>query len=221
MATIQQPNNIMFEQVSITLNSETIVQKAEVTDEVAADLTILDDECYDCLNCDYESFDQWSERLSVPGTPMLSHSPAATPAEQPSTPLFAPTNPSLKSEHLSLGERLISACSYGLQALGTTALHAILPSDEDDHHLVLSPRLSPTDKTKSDAHNSSPSPSPVILLEPARPGAHVRFLVRPPRPNKTLPLSSIAAFGSSMFSVEEEESSDEEFEMFEEGAETI
>ncbi|BEJ15542.1 hypothetical protein CspHIS471_0501470 [Cutaneotrichosporon sp. HIS471] len=220
MATIQQPTNIMIEQVSITLNKETIVQKAEVTVEVAADLSILDDECYDCLNCDYESFDQWSEHLSVPGTPMLSHSPAATPAEQPSTPLFAPTNPSLKSEHLSLGERLISACSYGLQALGTTALHAILPSDEDEHHLRLSPRLSPTDKIKSDEHDSSPSP--VILLEPARPGAHVRFLVRPPRANKTLPLSSIAAFGSSMFSVEEEEeSSDEEFEMFEEGIETI
>ncbi|KLT46351.1 hypothetical protein CC85DRAFT_289699 [Cutaneotrichosporon oleaginosum] len=214
MATIEQPTTIEVKQVTITLNDETVqLQNVDVTEtvEFAADAHICDDECYDCLDCDYEHFDQWSEH---PGTPALSHSPAATPAEQPSTPFFMPAAEPLHSEHLSLGERLLSWGTHGLQALGSSALHALLPSDEDeDVGLRLSPRLSAADKIKS--AGPAFSPAPAILLEPARPGAHVRFLVRQPRVSKMIPTPSIAAFGSSIFIDDEE--SDEELEMFEEG----
>jgi hypothetical protein len=217
MASIEQ-TTVTVEQVSIAVNDETIevveVKHVEVT-ETAIESHMCDDECYDCLDCDYEHFDQWNV-----GTPALSHSPAQTPAEQPSTPLFAPSTAPLKSEHLSLGERLLSACTHGLHALGSSALHAILPiEEEEEHNLRLSPRLSAADQIKSAAPAFSPAPD--ILLEPARPGPHVRVLVRQPRA-KTLPIPSMAAFGSSLFATEEEDdSSDEEFEIFEEGVEAF
>ncbi|GMK56051.1 hypothetical protein CspeluHIS016_0211070 [Cutaneotrichosporon spelunceum] len=176
----------------------------ETADKVSD--TILDDECYDCLDCDYENFDQWTEHH----TPALSHSPAATPTEQPSTPLLAPT----QTEHVSLGERLLSACTHGLHALGTSALQALLPSDEP--YLRLSPRLSPGLSPRLSPLDEAISHSPVILLEPARPGAQVRFIVSPPA-SKSLSIPSMTLSGmSGFFGVGDGvEDSDEGLEMFE------
>lgn len=214
------PTTIVVEEVSLTLATE-------VAQPLQLDQHMCDDECYDCLDCDYEHFDQYSDHfVSAPGTPALSASPSATPAD-PSTPVMTPETSPLamtfgKGNSLSLGERLLSWGTHGLQVLGSSALHAILPGDDEiDHTLHLAPRKQTiSDAIASAAPACGLAPTPAILLEPARPGAHVRFLVAP-RHTKVLPTPSIAAFGSSIFgtSAGYDSESDEEYEMCDEDIE--
>lgn len=231
MATISQPVSLPtqsdYELVADNKPSQVsapsptlVIEEATFALEFARDqyIHMCDDECYDSLDCDYEHFDQYSDHfVSALSTPALSASPSPAPTV-PSTPRVTPVAPLSDplSSTMSLGERLLL---WGT-ALGSTALQAILPAEEDDHTLHLAPRKHTIAESIILASSACGcAPTPAVLLEPARPSAHVRFLVKPQAQQKSLVVPSIVAFGSSIFNTPADqyiESSEEEYEVCEE-----